>query len=143
MSRYLISQIEASRNITVEPWTEVDALDGDPRLERVRSRNTKTGTRRLQEIRHVFLMTDTNANTGWLDGSLTLDDKRFIKTGADVGRDWPLTHPTYLLETSVPGIFAVGDVRSGSVKRVASAVGEGSMAIQFIHKVLARVPDQA
>ena len=137
MSRYLISRIEASRNITVEPWTEVDALDGDPRLERVRSRNTKTGTRRLQEIRHVFLMTGANANTGWLNGCLTLDDKRFIKTGADGGRDWPLTRPPYLLETSVPGIFAVGDIRSGSVKRVASAVGEGSMAIQFIHKVLA------
>jgi thioredoxin reductase (NADPH) len=70
-------------------------------------------------------MTGANANTGWLNGCLALDDKRFIKAGADVGRDWPLTRPPYLLETSVLGIVAVGDVRSGSMKRVASAVKKG------------------
>ena len=91
----------------------------------------------MHEIQHVFLMTGANPNTAWLKGCLALDEKHFIKTGADLGLDWPASRPPYLLETSVPGIFAVGDIRSGSVKRVASAVGEGSMAVQFVHKILA------
>jgi thioredoxin reductase (NADPH) len=91
----------------------------------------------VREIRHLFLMTGANPNTAWLGGCLALDDKQFIKTGAELGFDWPLRRAPYLLETSVPGVFAVGDIRAGSVKRVASAVGEGSMAVQFVHKVLA------
>ena len=138
MSRYLISRIEACREITLEPWTEIEALEGDERLERVRWRNTKTGTRGVYAIPHVFVMTGADPNTAWLKGCLALDAKQFIKTGADVGvDDWPLRRAPFLLETSVPGIFAVGDVRADSVKRVAAAVGEGSMAVQFVHKALA------
>jgi thioredoxin reductase (NADPH) len=137
MSRYLITRIEASREITLEAWTELEALEGDARLERVRWRNTTTGRADVHLIRHVFVMTGADPNTSWLNGCLALDTKQFIKTGADLALDWPLHRPPYLLETSVPGVFAVGDVRAGSVKRVASAVGEGSMAVQFVHKVLA------
>jgi thioredoxin reductase (NADPH) len=138
MSRYLISRIEASREISLRPWTTIEALEGDARLERVRWRDAKTGASELREIRHMFLMTGANPNTEWLGGCLKLDDKQFIKTGSDLGLDdWPLPRAPYLLETSRPGVFAVGDIRAGSVKRVASAVGEGSMAVQLVHKVLA------
>lgn len=137
MSRYLIARIEASPNITFKPWTEITALDGETRLESVHWRDTKTGSSETCEIQHLFLMTGADPNTAWLEGCLALDSKQFIRTGADIGPDWPLSRAPYLLETSVPGIFAVGDIRSGSVKRVASAVGEGSMAVQFVHKVLA------
>jgi thioredoxin reductase (NADPH) len=82
-------------------------------------------------------MTGASPNTAWLQGCLALDAKQFIKTGVDLGPEWPLGRAPHLLETSRPGVFAVGDVRSGSVKRVASAVGEGSMAVQFVHQVLA------
>jgi thioredoxin reductase (NADPH) len=82
-------------------------------------------------------MTGAAPNTSWLSGCLALDSKQFIKTGADVEKEWRLPRPPYLLETSLPGVFAVGDVRAGSLKRVAAAVGEGSMAVQFVHKVLA------
>ena len=90
------------------------------------------------DIQHLFLMTGASPNTAWLNGCLKLDDKQFIRTGTDLGSDWPIErrHP-YLLETNLPGVFAVGDIRAGSVKRVASAVGEGSMAVQFVHQVLA------
>ena len=81
-------------------------------------------------------MTGADPNTEWLQGCLELDAQGFIKTGPDVGHGWPLRRSPYLLETSLPGVFAVGDIRAGSVKRVASAVGEGSMAVQFVHKVL-------
>ena len=137
MSRYLIARIEACPNITLKPWTEVDALEGNGHLERVRCRNNKTGATNTHEIRHLFLMTGADPNTAWLRGCLALDAKQFIRTGTDLGSDWPLRRAPYLLETSLPGVFAVGDVRAGSVKRVASAVGEGSMAVQFVHKVLA------
>jgi thioredoxin reductase (NADPH) len=137
MSRYLIARIEASSKITLKTWTEVEALDGDAHLEHVRWRNAKAGNGEIHDIRHLFLMTGADPNTAWLQGCLALDTKQFIKTGSDLGRDWPLGRPPYLLETSLPGVFAVGDIRAGSVKRVASAVGEGSMAVQFVHKVLA------
>jgi thioredoxin reductase (NADPH) len=137
MSRYLISRIEACREITLRPRTEVEALEGNGRLERVRWRDTTTGTSSLNEIRHLFLMTGAEPNTAWLQGCLTLDDRNFVKTGTDLGPEWPLPRPPHMLETSLPGVFAVGDIRAGSVKRVASAVGEGSMAVQFVHKVLA------
>jgi thioredoxin reductase (NADPH) len=126
------------REITFHTYTEVEALEGQAHLERIRWRQTQTGAVETREIQHLFLMTGAFPNTGWLDGCLILDDKRFIKTGADLGSDWPLRNrPPQLLETNLPGVFAVGDIRSGSVKRVASAVGEGSMAVQFTHKVLA------
>jgi thioredoxin reductase (NADPH) len=136
MSRYLIARIESSRNITFKPWTEIEALAGGARLEAVRWRDSKTGTSELRQIQHLFLMTGACPNTTWLRGCVALDSKQFIKTGADVGPEWPLQRAPYLLETSLPGVFAVGDVRAGSLKRVAAAVGEGSMAVQFVHKVL-------
>jgi thioredoxin reductase (NADPH) len=137
MSRYLISRIEACQEITLRAHTEVEALEGDARLQRVHWRQTQTGATEAREIQHLFLMTGACPNTAWLQGCLTLDGKQFIKTGVDLGPDWPLGRAPHLLETSLPGVFAVGDVRAGSVKRVASAVGEGSMAVQFVHQVLA------
>jgi thioredoxin reductase (NADPH) len=137
MSRYLISRIDASPDITFKPWTEVEALDGESSLERIRWRDGKAGETETRDIRHLFLMTGADPNTAWLQGCVALDSKQFIRTGADIGADWPLRRAPYLLETSLPGVFAVGDIRSGSVKRVASAVGEGSMAVQFVHRVLA------
>lgn len=137
MSRYLISRIEASPQITFKPHTEVEALEGGEHLERVRWRDSATGTGETRGIQHLFLMTGASPNTAWLNGCLALDAKQFIQTGADAAAHWPLRRPPYLLETSVPGVFAVGDVRAGSMKRVAAAVGDGSMAVQFVHKVLA------
>jgi thioredoxin reductase (NADPH) len=118
------------------------ALEGDGHLERVQWREP-TGAVTDHDIRHVFLMTGAEANTGWLNGCVALDGKGFIKTGPDLtphdlaAARWPLERPPYLLETSRPGVFAVGDVRCGNIKRVASAVGEGSIAVSFVHRVLA------
>jgi thioredoxin reductase (NADPH) len=137
MSRYLISRIEACPEITQKTWTQIEALEGGAYLERIQWRNTETGLEETEEIQHLFIMTGADPNTSWLRGCLALDSNQFIKTGADVEKEWHLPRPPYLLETSLPGVFAVGDVRAGSLKRVAAAVGEGSMAVQFVHKVLA------
>jgi len=137
MSRYLISRIEACPEITQKTWTQIQALEGNSYLERIHWRNSQTGEEETEDIQHLFLMTGANPNTSWLRECLSLDSKQFIKTGAELGTEWPLPRPPYLLETSLPGVFAVGDVRAGSLKRVAAAVGEGSMAVQFVHKVLA------
>jgi len=137
MSRYLISRIEGSPDITLMTFTEIEKLEGEEQLRRIHWRNKKTDETGIYEVPHVFMMTGACPNTAWLKGCLALDDKQFIKTGADASTDWPLRRSPYLLETSLPGVFAVGDVRSGSMKRVAAAVGEGSMAVQFVHKVLA------
>ena len=137
MSRYLIARIEACPEITVKTGTTIEALEGDTHLEQVHWRDTVTGDRMTCPTRHLFLMTGADPNTLWLNGCLELDDKQFIKTGPDLGPGWRQHRPPYLLETSIPGVFAVGDIRAGSVKRVASAVGEGSMAVQFVHRVLA------
>jgi thioredoxin reductase (NADPH) len=142
MSRYLIRRIEESPNIVLQTNTEIVALEGVDHLESVRWKNNRTGQTEEHKIRHVFVMTGANPNTSWLDGCITLDSKGFIKTGSDLSGEslsaahWPLTRSPYLLETSLPGVFAVGDARGGSIKRVASAVGEGSTAISFIHKLL-------
>jgi thioredoxin reductase (NADPH) len=142
MSRYLIRRIEESKAITLHTNTEVVSLKGNSRLDQVLCRNNKTGALNTRDIRHVFLMTGANPNTGWLAGCLALDERGFVKTGVDLAppdlanAQWPLTRRPYLLEASLPGVFAVGDVRSGNVKRVASAVGEGSIAISMVHKVL-------
>src|ERR1700722_2835468 len=137
MSRYLISRIEACPEITLMTWTVIEALEGDNHLRRVHWLNKQTGETGIQDIPHVFMMTGASPNTAWLNGCLALDEKQFIKTGADASPDWPLQRNPYLLEPSLPGVFGFGDVRSGSMKRVAAAVGEGSMAVQFVHKVLA------
>ena len=142
MSRYLIRRIEQTPTIALHPHTEIVALEGGDHLELVRWRNSAAGQNEEYKIRHVFVMTGAAPNTSWLDGCLALDAKGFIKTGPVLSPEdlssahWPLTRPPYLLETSLPGVFAVGDVRGGSIKRVASAVGEGSIAISFIHQVL-------
>jgi thioredoxin reductase (NADPH) len=143
MSRYLIRRIEDSHAITLRTRTEITALDGDDRLERVCWRDGRNGAVEPREIRHVFLMTGGVPNAVWLRGCVALDAHGFVKTGPDLTSDdlaaagWPLSRSPHLLETSLPGVFAVGDVRGGSVKRVASAVGEGSIAISFVHRVLA------
>ncbi len=142
MSKYLIRRIEETPNITVKSSTEVAGLDGSEHLERVTWRNNQTGETENKSIAHVFVMTGAEPNTAWLDRCVALDSKGFIKTGSDLseedltGARWPLSRRPYLLETTSPGIFAAGDVRGGNVKRVASAVGEGSIAISFVHQVL-------
>jgi thioredoxin reductase (NADPH) len=142
MSRYLIRRIEDNPAIVLRTRTEIVALDGDTHLERVRWRNSQTCEEETHDIRHVFMMTGAAPNTRWLSGCLALDGNGFIKTGPDLSPEdlatarWPLARPPHLLETSRPGVFAVGDARSGNVKRVASAVGEGSIAISFVHQVL-------
>jgi len=141
MSRYLIRRIEETATITLWPYTEIVAIEGGDHLEFVRWHNNQTGQTEEHKIRHIFVMTGADPNTSWLDGCVALD-KGFIKTGPDLSSDnlsaagWPIMRQPYLLETSLPGVFAAGDVRGGSIKRVASAVGEGSIAISFVHKVL-------
>jgi len=142
MSRYLIRRIEQTPTIVLWPYTEMVAVEGGNHLESVRWRNNQTGQTEDHKISHVFVMTGAAPNTPWLDGCVALDAKGFIKVGSDLLPEnlgtarWPLARPPYLLETSLPGVFAVGDVRGGSIKRVASAVGEGSIAISFVHQVL-------
>ena len=145
MSRYLIRRIEESPNITLHIRTQVTALEGNERLERVAWR-TEPGERpQTHDIEHVFLMTGAVPNTRWLQGCVALDDKDFVCTGPELQAEdlatagWPLPRAPYLLETSLPGVFAVGDVRSGSVKRIASAVGEGSICVQFVHRTLREI----
>jgi thioredoxin reductase (NADPH) len=143
MSRYLIRRIEESPAITLRTRTEITALDGDDHLERVCWRDGQSGSVEPHPIRHVFLMTGGVPNAVWLRGCVALDAHGFVKTGPDLSQEdlaaagWPLSRPPHLLETSLPGVFAVGDVRGNSIKRVASAVGEGSIAISFVHRVLA------
>jgi thioredoxin reductase (NADPH) len=143
MSRYLIRRIEDNPAVTLHTHTEIVGLEGDGgHLGRVRWRDNLSGRVETQDIKHVFLMTGAVPNTRWLAGCVVLDTKAFIKTGPDLSPDdlatakWPLTRPPHLLETSLPGVFAVGDVRGGNIKRVASAVGEGSIAVAFVHQVL-------
>src|SRR5262245_14426369 len=143
MSRYLIRRIEETPNIELTGHTEIVALEGSDSLECVTWRDAAQGMPTTVPIRHVFMMTGANPNTGWLENCVALDEKGFVKTGPDLlpsdlaASRWPLRRPPLLFETNQPGVFAVGDVRAGSVKRVAAAVGEGSVCIQLVHKVLA------
>lgn len=142
MSRYLIRRIEDHPRIDLRSQSEITALDGTNHLERVSWRDNVTGELETRDIRHVFVMAGAIPNTHWLDGCIALDANGFIKTGPDLSThdlaaaQWPLARAPHLLETSLPGVFAVGDVRRGSLKRVASAVGEGSIAVAFVHRVL-------
>jgi len=142
MSRYLIRRIEDHPAIERHVHTEIVSLEGNGHLERVGWRDNQSGRIETQGIRHVFAMTGAVPSTRWLGGCLALDAKGFIKTGPDLSPEdlatarWPLGRAPHLLETSLPGVFAIGDVRAGSLKRVASAVGEGSIAIAAVHQVL-------
>lgn len=142
MSRYLINRIEQHPSITLRLRTEVVGLEGDRHLERVTWREASSGTLETHEVRHLFVMAGAVPNTGWLEGCVALDGRGFIKTGTDLTQEelasagWPLARMPYLLETSLPRVFAVGDVRSGNLKRVASAVGEGSIAVALVHRSL-------
>jgi thioredoxin reductase (NADPH) len=145
MSRYLIRRIEESPNITLHSRTQLTELDGNDRLERISWRSAGSSSAETHEIEHVFLMTGAVPNTQWLQGCVALDDKDFVRTGFGLNAEdlaaarWPLPRAPYLLETSLPGVFAVGDVRSDSVKRIASAVGEGSICVQFVHRALREI----
>lgn len=142
MSRYLIRRIEDTPTIELRTSTELVGLEGNGHLERVRWRDG-TGAVTSHDVRHVFLMTGAEANTGWLNGRVALDANGFIRTGSDLTGDdlaaarWRPGRSPSLLETSLPGVFAAGDVRCGNIKRVASAVGEGSNAVSFVHRALA------
>ncbi|HEU4388999.1 MAG TPA: FAD-dependent oxidoreductase [Blastocatellia bacterium] len=142
MSRYLIRRIEQNPAIVLRTRAEIAALEGNGHLTRVRWKDHHTGRTESCDLRHLFFMAGAIPNTHWLDGCVALDAKGFIKTGPDLspedlaGAQWPLTRAPHLLETSLPGVFAVGDVRGGSIKRVASAVGEGSIAVAFVHQAL-------
>ena len=142
MSRYLIQRIEENPDIDLHYKTEIVELGGKEHLENVTWRDKSSGETSVHPIRHVFIMAGASPRTDWLKGCVALDDKGFILTGRDLDQapgatPWPLARPPQMLETSLPGVFAVGDVRSGNVKRVASAVGEGAIAIHFVHRRLA------
>jgi thioredoxin reductase (NADPH) len=135
MSRYLVERIAARPNVEVLTETTVSALEGqDGVLEAIRCRSRRSGEEVRRAIRHLFLFIGAEPNTDWLSGSgVTLDDSGFVRTGANLGT---------ALEASLPGVFAIGDVRAGSVKRVASAVGEGAQVVAALHAFLAEAGDK-
>jgi len=139
MSQYLIQQIRDKANIRVEPYTQVSAVHGEHHLERItttsRPPNGPESTT-TRDAKALFIMIGAVAKTQWLPPSLERDASGYICTGRDL-TTWALDREPFALETSIPGIFCAGDVRHGSVKRVASSVGEGSIAIAFIHEYLA------
>jgi thioredoxin reductase (NADPH) len=142
MSRYLIQRIEENPGIEMHFKTEIVGLDGDSHLESVTWRDKVSGETSVQPIRHVFIMAGASPRTEWLRGCVAMDNKGFILTGRDLETAtgtsaWRLDRSPQMLETSLPDVFAVGDVRSGNVKRVASAVGEGAIAVHMVHNSLA------
>jgi thioredoxin reductase (NADPH) len=142
MSRYLIKRIEQNPRIQVHYRSELTTLDGEDHLERVSWTKKSSGETSTERIRHVFVMAGASPKTDWLSGCVSLDRKGFVLTGRDLETvtppiPWLLARQPHMLETSLPGVFVVGDVRSASVKRVASAVGEGSVVVQLVHQVLA------
>jgi thioredoxin reductase (NADPH) len=144
MSRYLIQRIDANPKIEMHYRTEIVALEGNGRLERVVWQDKKSGTTSTQNIKHAFIMAGASPQTDWLQGCIAMDSKGFILTGRDLDTAteqpiWKMARAPQMLETNLPGVFAVGDARSGNVKRVASAVGEGAIAIHLVHQALAEV----
>ena len=142
MSQYLVNRIEATENIEVRLDTEVVACRGSTRLEGIELRTKGQEETESVPAEYVFVFLGATPNTSWLDGLIACDDRGFILTGPDLVReehlsDWPLERPPFMLETNVPGVFACGDARHESVKRVASAVGEGSVSVYFMHRILA------
>jgi thioredoxin reductase (NADPH) len=138
MSRYLIDQLASRSNVDVLTRTEVTTAHGEAQLEAIDIRNGASGQTTRLESGGLFIMIGADAETGWLPPEIALDPRGYVLTGSDVrdAASWELERDPYLLETSVPAIFACGDVRLGPVKRVAAAVGEGSMAIAFVHQYL-------
>jgi thioredoxin reductase (NADPH) len=142
MSYYLVQQIEQTPNIAVRTRTEVAAVHGDGHLERLSLRDADTGTVEQADAQWMFVFIGAAPRTEWLEGTVLRDPRGFVLAGPDLtpdGRppaDWELDRPPYHLETSVPGVFAAGDVRAESAKRVASAVGEGAMAVMLVHRYL-------
>jgi thioredoxin reductase (NADPH) len=144
MSRYLIQRIEENPEIALHRRTEIVGLEGDAHLERVTWQDKASGETSVHDIRHVFIMAGASPRTEWLRGCIALDNKGFILTGRDLDTvadapAWTLARSPQMMETSLAGVFAVGDVRSGSVKRVASAVGEGAIAVHLVHRALAEL----
>jgi thioredoxin reductase (NADPH) len=143
MSEYLIRRIDETPNIELRTNTQISKLEGEGHIQKVTWVDKTTGRSTTNDIRHVFLMTGARPNTTWLEGCVLLDEKGFIKTGSDLSQEelrtakWPLARRPFLFETSLPGVFAVGDVRASSTKRVAAAVGEGSVCVQLVHRVIA------
>jgi thioredoxin reductase (NADPH) len=146
MSAYLVNELERAANVTVRPHTQVTAVHGTGRLEALTIRDTTTGADQTLPAAALFILIGAEPDTGWLAGTLQRDDHGFIVTGRDLLRGhrpppgWPLGRPPLPMETSLPGVFAAGDVRHGSIKRVASAVGEGATAIQLAGQHLAETP---
>ena len=147
MSRYLIQRVNENPKIEINYRTEIVALEGDKRLESVSWRDNETGQTSIHDIHHVFIMAGASPRTDWLQHCVVLDKNGFILTGRDLDHlndpssmsSWKLDREPFMLETSLPAVFAVGDVRSGNVKRVASAVGEGSIAVYLVHRALAAI----
>ncbi len=147
MSRYLIQRLTENPKIEMHYDTEITGLEGGQHLERVTWRDKKSGEVSTHEIPHLFIMTGASPRTEWLRGCLAMDEKGFILTGRDLDDGavpddsprWPLARAPLMLETSLPGVFAVGDARAGNVKRVASAVGEGAISIHLVHRALAEI----
>ena len=144
MSRYLIQRIVENPGIELHLETEIVGLAGDLHLQRVTWRDRATGEESEHDIRHIFVMAGASPRTDWLRECLALDEQGFVLTGRDLDPvlataplKWPLSRPPEMLETSLPAVYAVGDIRSGNVKRVASAVGEGSISIHHVHSALA------
>jgi len=140
MSYYLIQQIAGIGNIAVRTCTEVSEAFGDGHLEQLELRDLNTGTTETVDAGQLFIFIGASPRTGWLDGVVARDERGFVLAGLDLSEDhlagWPLDRSPFHLETNVPGVFAVGDVRAESAKRVASAVGEGAMAVMFVHRYL-------
>jgi thioredoxin reductase (NADPH) len=144
MSRYLVDRVAAAGNVELLANTEVRELSGEDRLEGLAVEDNRSGARRTLGARALFVFIGADANTGWLQGTVDLDERGFVLTGAELDGSaldedaWrERSREPFLMETSLPGVFAAGDVRSGSIKRCASAVGEGSMAVKFVHQYLA------
>jgi thioredoxin reductase (NADPH) len=143
MSQYLIEQIEKTSNIRLRPKTEVARVEGDGHVERVALTCVEDGTTETEDADALFIFIGTSPRSDWLPAEVLRDEKGFVLTGRDLmaaedfARIWKEQREPLLLETSVPGVFAAGDLRAGAMNRVASAVGEGSMVVRLAHEYLA------